>query len=94
VRGGTDHACEALEETRKYVGIPQVRAKLPTAPLQVRNDVEVVITGNNCEGVLAAERRNPEIVDGNRLTDPPEVQNDSHILAGGFLTYIKNGRVG
>ena len=54
----------------------------------------MVIAGNNWEELLATERRDPEIVDGNRLTDPLEVQNDSHIVTSGFLTYIENCAVG
>ena len=41
---------------------------LPGDPFEARNQIKVAVTAYKWQGVLPAERGNPEVVRGNRLT--------------------------
>jgi len=57
------------------------------------DQVEMAVASDKWE-VLATKRCDPEIVDGNRLADLPEVKDDGCIVAGSLRIYIEDGGAG
>ena len=56
--------------------------------------VEVAVSGAQHEVVLENQRRDPQVMDGNRLAPPAKVTEESSVVMGGLLVGEESGHAG
>ena len=76
------------------ITVPPTRIGSPAKPIESLDQIEVLVSAQNGQGVLAAERRNPRVIGGDRGTGRFELDAQLRIPNGGFVIDLEHARDG